>query len=64
MTSIKLAMAALTLLTLAACNSDGRVSVPLDNVGTGAGSAANANNPYSSDPMDPNLNPHYMHSHR
>ncbi len=61
MRSAKILIASLALLTIAGCDSNGRVSVPLDNVNSGS---ANSNNPYSSDPMDPQMNPHYMHSHK
>jgi len=58
--AFKTLLAALALLALAACDRDGRISVPLDNVNSG--DARSVNNPSSSDPMDPQMNPHYMHT--
>lgn len=58
-------LSALALLAVAACTigspQPSAATAPPGSPEPGAATAPNANNPYASDPLDPNMNPHYVH---
>ena len=63
MRSATILMAILGVLTIAGCDSNGRYTVPMSGASdTTAVTSPNPNNPRADDPLDPSMNPHYMHS--
>lgn len=57
---VRFAVPALALLT-AACTNPPATDPSASGTET---TAPNANNPYARDPLDPNMNPHYMRGGR
>jgi hypothetical protein len=56
----KLTLSLVALLAVSACAQPPAPVTPPGSPDANAATAPNANNPYASDPLDPNMNPHYV----
>ena len=59
--TLRVAVPALALLAVAACSDHPRSASASGTTTPGiTATAPNVNNPYATDPLDPNMNPHYL----